>query len=101
MTTPRLFRRNSSTIILWAGPIAIDGERLMVFGGPQASFCTPGELVGRDLALPGQIPVACWSFERLKEMPKQRLAEVKLSGNLSDGNSGLVDVEDGACAIEI
>ena len=37
----------------------------------------------------------------MEKMTKQRLAEVKLSGNLAGGDSSLVDGEDGAGTIEI
>ena len=60
-----------------------------------------GEFVGRDLALAGEILIPGRSLERLEKMTKQRLAEVKLSGDLANGNSGLVDGEDGAGAIKI
>jgi hypothetical protein len=69
----------------------------MQAGGSGAS----DEFVGGDLALTGKIPVAIRSLERQKKMPKQRFAEVKLSGNLADGNSCLVDRENSAGAIEI
>ena len=62
-------------------PIAIDGARFIVFVGPQAAFCTPGELVCGDLALPGEILVTSRSLKGQKKMTKQRLAEKKLRGS--------------------
>ncbi len=117
----RKFRRTSSTIILRAGPeqldmkkpvtdeicrgaslpIAIDGARFMVFVGLQPSFCTPGELVGGDLPLPGEILVTGWSLKRQKKMAKQRFAEMKLTGDLAGRDPGLVNGQGGAGALEI
>jgi hypothetical protein len=63
----------------------------MFDGGVQAGSGAPDELVGRDLALLGENPAAGLSLKRLEKMTKQKLAEVKLSGNLADGDSGLGD----------
>lgn len=64
-------------------------------------LCTANEFIGGDLALLGEIAVAGWSLERLKKMPKQRLTELKLSGNLAGRDSGLFDREYGAGAFEV
>ena len=72
--------------------IVIDGSVLWR-SAAQAGFGTANELVGRDLALPGEILIAGCRLECLKKMTKQRLAEVKLGGNLTDRDSGLVDRE--------
>jgi hypothetical protein len=76
------------------------------FLSPPYSNC-PGSTclthVGTEgLALPGEITVAGRSLERLQQMPKQRLAELKLSGDLGDGEAGPADDGlDGASAFEV
>ena len=65
-------------------------------------FGASDEFVGGDLALAGKITVAIRGLEGLKQMTKQGLAEVKLSGDLADGEAGPADDGlDGASAFEV
>ena len=58
----------------------------MVFGGVHAGSSAANQFVGADLALPGKDLIAGRSQKRLEKMTKQRLAEMKLGGNLANGD---------------
>ena len=84
-----------------SGPFELEGFSLAGVAASAGGPGAPDEFAGTDLSLLGKSSICERSLERLKKMTKQRRAELKLSGDLANGDSGLVDGADSADAFEI